>query len=292
MLKKVLDLIVNCNDKVQLRRYDMTIKEFAKLCGCNSQTLRYYDRIDLLKPVEVDQWSGYRFYEEEQALDFVKIKNLQLAGFTIDEIKELIGSSDEEIYRAFEVKLSEQEEKIRTIREIQKSYQNEMENMKERLKEIQGKVYEEMERYNPEEEFGLDTETYQEIIKEVTGTFEAMAAEGIFEDYDFLDLKEDYSATEEANTFFNNPEYELISEKHGWKFAKEFIYDCLDLDDGDYNYVFKVTDEKEQSPAFPNIVLALALREQEKNPEHKRNLGCTVTNSNDGENHFWLFRKK
>ena len=54
----------------------MTIKEFAKLCGCNSQTLRYYDRIDLLKPVEVDQWSGYRFYEEAQALDFVKIKNL------------------------------------------------------------------------------------------------------------------------------------------------------------------------------------------------------------------------
>ena len=69
----------------------MTIKEFANLCGCNSQTLRYYDRIDLLKPVEVDQWSGYRFYEEEQALDFVKIKNLQLAGFTIDEIKEILG---------------------------------------------------------------------------------------------------------------------------------------------------------------------------------------------------------
>ena len=114
----------------------MTIKEFAKLCGCNSQTLRYYDRIDLLKPVEVDQWSGYRFYEEAQALDFVKIKNLQLAGFTIDEIKELIGRSDEEIYRAFEVKLAEQEERIRTIREIQKSYQNEVENMKERLKEI------------------------------------------------------------------------------------------------------------------------------------------------------------
>ncbi len=270
----------------------MTIKEFAKLCGCNSQTLRYYDRIDLLKPVEVDQWSGYRFYEEAQALDFVKIKNLQLAGFTIDEIKELIGRSDEEIYRAFEVKLAEQEERIRTIREIQKSYQNEVENMKERLKEIQGKVYEEMERYNPEEEFGLDTETYQEIIKEVTSTFEAMAAEGNFEDYDFLEYKEDDKVLEEHFDFFDNPEYELICEKHDWKFAKEFIYDCLDLEDGDYNYVFKVTDDREQSAAFPNIVLALALKDLEKNPEHKRNLGCTVTDSNDGKNHFWLFRKK
>ncbi|MBQ6797900.1 MAG: MerR family DNA-binding transcriptional regulator, partial [Oscillospiraceae bacterium] len=25
----------------------MTIKEFASLCGCNTQTLRYYDKIDL-----------------------------------------------------------------------------------------------------------------------------------------------------------------------------------------------------------------------------------------------------
>ena len=46
----------------------MTIKEFSRLCGCNPQTLRYYDHMDLLKPVKVDQWSGYRFYEEELAL--------------------------------------------------------------------------------------------------------------------------------------------------------------------------------------------------------------------------------
>ena len=54
----------------------MTIKEFAHICGCNPQTLRYYDQIDLLKPVKVDGWSGYRFYDEEQAYVFVKIKNL------------------------------------------------------------------------------------------------------------------------------------------------------------------------------------------------------------------------
>ena len=52
----------------------MTIKEFAKLCGCNPQTLRYYDRVGLLKPVRVDRYSGYRFYDEEQAVTFVKIE--------------------------------------------------------------------------------------------------------------------------------------------------------------------------------------------------------------------------
>ena len=58
----------------------MTIKEFARLCGCNPQTLRYYDHVELLKPVQVDPWSGYRYYEEEQALTFVKIRNLQKGG--------------------------------------------------------------------------------------------------------------------------------------------------------------------------------------------------------------------
>lgn len=55
----------------------MTIKEFSLLCSCTTQTLRYYDSINLLKPARVDQFSGYRYYDSEQALDYVKIKNLQ-----------------------------------------------------------------------------------------------------------------------------------------------------------------------------------------------------------------------
>ncbi len=68
----------------------MTIRQFAALCSCNPQTLRYYDRVGLLKPAKVDPWTGYRSYEEEQALSFVKIRSLQKAGFTIGEIRELL----------------------------------------------------------------------------------------------------------------------------------------------------------------------------------------------------------
>ena len=85
----------------------MTIKEFARLCGCNPQTLRYYDRVELLKPVKVDEWSGYRLYDEEQALTFIKIKNLQIAGFTIDEIKGLLDSDNDVIFEAFTRKVEE-----------------------------------------------------------------------------------------------------------------------------------------------------------------------------------------
>ena len=101
----------------------MTIKEFSNLCGCTPQTIRYYDRMNLLKPVKVDDWTGYRFYDEEQALDFVKIKNLQTAGFSIDEIKGLLNASDEAIYDAFSQKIKEQEEHLKKIIEIRESYQ-------------------------------------------------------------------------------------------------------------------------------------------------------------------------
>lgn len=107
----------------------MTIKEFATLCGCNTQTLRYYDKIDLLKPVKVDQWSGYRYYTKAQAISFVKIKNLQAADFTIDEIKALLTIPDQQVFEAFDQKIAEQAQKLERIKEIQQSYLTEKTNM-------------------------------------------------------------------------------------------------------------------------------------------------------------------
>jgi len=94
----------------------MTIKAFARLCSCNAQTLRYYDKIGLLKPVRVDPWSGYRYYAPAQALDFVKIKNLQAADFTIGEIKSLLALPDQQVYDAFDRKIAEQTQKLERIR--------------------------------------------------------------------------------------------------------------------------------------------------------------------------------
>ena len=73
----------------------ITIQGFAKLCGCNTQTLRYYDRIGLLAPAKVDEWTGYRYYEEDQAMRFVKIKNLQQADFSIEEIRPLLEENED-----------------------------------------------------------------------------------------------------------------------------------------------------------------------------------------------------
>ncbi|MFQ6791697.1 MAG: MerR family DNA-binding transcriptional regulator [Thomasclavelia sp.] len=52
----------------------LQIKEFAKLCGCTTSILRYYDHKDILKPYFIESFTGYRYYQNNQALEFYRIK--------------------------------------------------------------------------------------------------------------------------------------------------------------------------------------------------------------------------
>ena len=142
----------------------MKIAEFSALCGCNPKTLRYYDAEGLLKPVEVDRDSGYRHYTADQAIAYIKIKNLQRAGFTIGEIRVLLGKSDAEIYEAFGSKIAEAEKKLLEIREIQKAYQSEMTEMKSKIRALKESIMDSKALYDPTEEFGLDHEQYLKVI--------------------------------------------------------------------------------------------------------------------------------
>lgn len=42
------------------------IGEFSKLCQVTVKTLRHYEEIGLMIPVEVDEWTGYRYYDISQ----------------------------------------------------------------------------------------------------------------------------------------------------------------------------------------------------------------------------------
>lgn len=66
------------------------IGEFSHLCETTIKTLRHYDKINLLKPSKVDDFTGYRYYEDEQIKTLEKIKQLQYAGFSLKEIKDLL----------------------------------------------------------------------------------------------------------------------------------------------------------------------------------------------------------
>ncbi len=84
----------------------MKIGEFAKMCGTKITVLRHYDKERLLMPEHIDKFSGYRYYSSEQILTFHQITALKNAGFSLQEIRDIISSenSDSEIMDMFSKK--------------------------------------------------------------------------------------------------------------------------------------------------------------------------------------------
>ena len=263
----------------------MTIKQFAMLCGCNPQTLRYYDHVGLLKPDKVDKWSGYRCYEEDQALTFVKIKNLQKAGFSIGEIRELLDQDNLAIFEAFEKKISEEERRLREIKEIQKSYQTEMRQMKSKVEEIKTRIMGTMAQYDPTAEFGISAEDYRRLMNRLEAL---MASEGgqLTFDEEKWNNPDRKSRLQEMQ---KDPAYALNYEGHGWNQIREILPEFSSLEDG-VEYFFcieRAGDEADQIP-FANVLLNLLL---DRNPGKQLALGSDVHSSKDGQNHLWVFKK-
>ena len=77
------------------------IGETASLMGITTQTLRFYDKIGLVKPVKIDQRTGYRYYAYEQFHFIDRIKYLQSLGMPLDDIKEVMLSKKVEHYSHF-----------------------------------------------------------------------------------------------------------------------------------------------------------------------------------------------
>ena len=66
------------------------IGEFSKLTKTTIKALRYYDDVGLLKPEEIDKFTGYRFYTTNQLVELHRIQSLRQIGLSIDEIKLII----------------------------------------------------------------------------------------------------------------------------------------------------------------------------------------------------------
>lgn len=260
----------------------MTIQAFAKLCGCNPQTLRYYDKVDLLKPGRVDRFTGYRYYDEAQALTFVKIKNLQLGGFTIDEIRPLLDADDETVYGAFEAKISEQQARLEAMKEIQRSYRSEMTTMRETIE----KIRRDMAAFDPTAEFGIDRARYEAICARVDEMLATAMESNCFRDFSFDEEKHSPSPLPKV---LKDPTFKTVYEKHGWQHVKDFFPEFATLEDGaQYQLVFALTPDKLNQTAFATTVLNLLLDE---NGGKKRTLGCDTTATRDGQNHFWLRKR-
>ncbi len=70
----------------------MQIKEFAEFSGVSVRTLHYYDEIGLLKPAEVDEHTGYRFYDEKSLLRMQEILFYRELDFSLKDISKILSS--------------------------------------------------------------------------------------------------------------------------------------------------------------------------------------------------------
>lgn len=75
-----------------------TIGEMAKLHNIPVKTLRYYDDIDLFKPIEVDPNTNYRYYSIEQFEHLNTINYLRELGITLKEIKQQFNVRDRQMF--------------------------------------------------------------------------------------------------------------------------------------------------------------------------------------------------
>lgn len=69
------------------------INEFKKISGVTVRTLRYYDKLNLLKPSSKTQ-GGHRLYSHTELKKLQQIQFLKNIGFQLSEIKNMLESEE------------------------------------------------------------------------------------------------------------------------------------------------------------------------------------------------------
>lgn len=100
------------------------IGEVSKICNIPIKTLRYYDEIELLIPRKIDPGSNYRYYSNDQLALVLVIKHFKEAGFSLKEIKVLLGRENLEYNtRRINEKCIEIDNKINDLKMLKEKLQ-------------------------------------------------------------------------------------------------------------------------------------------------------------------------
>lgn len=70
----------------------LRIGDFSRLAQVSVRTLRYYEELSLLKPIEVDRFTDYRYYSVDQLPRLNRVLALKDLGFSLNQIKDLLDS--------------------------------------------------------------------------------------------------------------------------------------------------------------------------------------------------------
>lgn len=96
--------------------------EFARLANVTERTLRYYDKIGLLKPSFILS-NGYRQYTDSDLLKLQKILSLKYLGFSIEEIFPIV-LEDQNLIESFKMQIDLIDSRIKSMTNIKDSMES------------------------------------------------------------------------------------------------------------------------------------------------------------------------
>ena len=161
-----------------------TIGEFSELTGATIRTLRYYDKIDLLKPSYKDPDNNRRYYSYPEFVFFDFITRLKKVNMNLTQIKKILNNPDlKESYSLLKKKEDEINEQI-----------DELIRAKNRLSHVQ--MYIGHLQYTDYPEFPIQLKTIGErcIIFAKNENMKNEKESGIKLYQKFLEIEEKYNA--------------------------------------------------------------------------------------------------
>jgi len=152
----------------------LSIGQMAKMNQTTVQALRLYDQLGILKPIEVNETTGYRYYDVKQSAQLDMIHYMKDTGMTLKEIKEIFDHRDFiKLNQVLHLHLKEIDEQIQTLYTQKKAVKRMIESYNRYLKSPDDgtitleyiedrKIYTYMTDINFYD-FGI--ETYESILK-------------------------------------------------------------------------------------------------------------------------------
>lgn len=110
-----------------------TIGEVSKLSNVSIKALRYYDKIDLFKPVHVDPETNYRYYKDSQLYHLDLIKSLKYIGTPLEEMKKAQALNPDDLLYFIIDQERLIEEKLKDLRKVQHNIKNLKSRMQRQL---------------------------------------------------------------------------------------------------------------------------------------------------------------
>ncbi|WMC93645.1 MerR family transcriptional regulator [Kineothrix sp. MB12-C1] len=105
----------------------MRIGEVAAFFNVSVKAMRIYEKMGILKPVKVDEKTGYRYYSADQIKQLDALLELRELGFSLAEIRDLLenGITQEQYMEVlvhkkvmWQEKMSQAQDRIDTIDEV------------------------------------------------------------------------------------------------------------------------------------------------------------------------------